>query len=379
MGIKNLHKFLTTVIQKSNGIKEVHFSELQDKVIAVDVSIYIYQFASAIKSSMDDMKTSDGKITTHIQGILSKTLGMLKKKIKPIFVFDGKPPQLKMNVLENRQDNKLIAKDKIDVINKQIDDSVDDAEITLLNEAKVKLLKQSVNVSRKQMEECKEIIRLLGMPIIESKEEADPQCAWLVKNNLAFAVASEDMDILTFGTTRLIRKLSAKDHVTEYNLPIILEELGLNQEEFIDLCILLGCDYTDTIEGIGPKKAYDLIKKYRSIDKIITDDKNFINKKYKLPDNFNYQAARDYFMNAPIIELTNQDIKWSKPNYKELERVLIEKYEYDKKNVDKMLGILQGGYYSVICGEKNKTQYNKDKSAYLKSIRNNINFDSDSD
>mgnify|MGYP000571860250 CR=1 FL=1 len=95
------------------------------------------------------------------------------------------------------------------------------------------------------------------------------------------------MDILTFGTNKLIRKLSAKDNVVEYDLKILLKELGLSQEQFIDLCILLGCDYTPTIDKIGPKRAYELIKQYKSIDNMILDAD--FSSKYILPDNFNYK------------------------------------------------------------------------------------------
>ena len=292
---------------------------------------------------------------------------MLKKKIKPIFVFDGRPPKLKQNVLDNRKSIKNTAKEQIENINKEIDDANDEDKVKL-KEEKLKLLKKSVNVSQTQMKECKELLNLLGIPIIESLEEADSQCAWLVKNGLADAVASEDMDILTFGTNKLIRKLSGKDHVVEYNLETILKELKLNQDEFIDLCILLGCDYTDTIDGIGPKKAYDLIKKYRTIDNIIMQDSNFINEKYKLPENFNYHAAKNYFKNPPIKIIQKEEIKWSTPNYEELKNILINKYEYTEENINKIFGILEGGYYSVINGNKTKEQFIKDRTKYYNSL-----------
>jgi flap endonuclease-1 len=127
------------------------------------------------------------------------------------------------------------------------------------------------------------------------------------------------MDILTFGTNKLIRKLSGKDNVIEYDLSTILKELKLNQDEFIDLCILLGCDYTDTIDGIGPKKAYDLIKKYRTIDNIIMQDSNFINEKYKLPENFNYHAAKNYFKNPPIKIIQKEELRGKLAPEKEVE------------------------------------------------------------
>ena len=79
MGIKALHKFLTTYAPES--IQTLNTSVLENKIVAIDASIFIYQYASAIKSSVDDLKTIDGKVITHIHGIVTKTLSILKKKL----------------------------------------------------------------------------------------------------------------------------------------------------------------------------------------------------------------------------------------------------------------------------------------------------------
>ena len=393
MGILGLHKFLDK--NTKAGITDLECYKLKDKVIAVDASIFIYQFASAIKSSVDDLKTSDGRITTHIHGILTKTLGMIKKKLKPIFIFDGKASHLKQNVLDNRKTVKTTANKEIKQVLqklKKVQDMLEPIpeteeaikeqlenikEAKILEETLIKLKKRTVSVTFKQMEECKEILKLLGIPMIQSAEEADSQCAWLVKKGIADYVASEDMDILTFGTNKLIRKLSAKDYVVEYDLKILLKELGLSQEQFIDLCILLGCDYTPTINKVGPKRAYELIKQYKSIDNMILDAD--FSSKYTLPDNFNYKEAREYFINPPVNEIKKEELVWSIPKYDELKELLKTKYEYSDQNINKLFGVLQGGYYSVISGEKTMSQYNKDKIAYIKKLKQNISFESDSD
>lgn len=393
MGILGLHKFLDK--NTKAGITDLACYKLKDKVIAVDASIFIYQFASAIKSSVDDLKTSDGRITTHIHGILTKTLGMIKKKLKPIFIFDGKASHLKQNVLDNRKTVKTTANKEIKKVLeklKKVQDMLEPLpdteeaietqlenikEAKILEETLIKLKKRTVSVTFKQMEECKEILQLLGIPMIQSAEEADSQCAWLVKKGIADYVASEDMDILTFGANKLIRKLSAKDNVVEYDLKILLKELGLSQEQFIDLCILLGCDYTPTINKVGPKRAYELIKEYKSIDNMILDAD--FSSKYILPDNFNYKEAREYFINPPVNEIKKEELVWSIPKYDELKELLKTKYEYSDQNINKLFGVLQGGYYSVISGEKSMSQYNKDKIAYIKKLKQNISFESESD
>ena len=143
----------------------------------------------------------------------------------------------------------------------------------------------------------------MGLPVIESKEEADSTCAYLVKNNLAYGTASEDMDILTFGSTRLIRNLTSKKNknkIMEISLETILEELEINQEQFIDICILLGCDYSDTIKGIGYKRAYSIIKKYGSIKNFLEKDPKIQSGHYKISEYFYHEKSKNYFLNAPV-------------------------------------------------------------------------------
>lgn len=399
MGIKGLNKFLEA--NAPGSIKEISTTTLTNKVVAIDASIFIYQFASAIKSSTEDLKTSEGKVTTHIHGILTKTLSILKKKIKPIFVFDGKPPSLKQDVLDSRRSTKTSAEKSAKKIKKQLaqvqrdlepmPETLDQIQTQLENIAKVKelqetlvkLQKRSVSVSHIQMEECKEIVKLLGIPIVEAIEEADSQLSQLVKDGIADYVASEDMDLLTFGCTKLIRKLSSKSTVTEYSLDQVLAGLKLTQTQFIDLCILLGCDYTGTIGRVGPSKAYELIKTYKSIDEMLALDPSFDptnpKPKYILPENFIYAESRAYFLNPPVKKITRDQINWTPPNYPAVQELLKTKYEYSDENIQKLFGVLQGGYYSVISGEKTMAQYNKSKAEYIKQLRSNINFDSDSD
>jgi flap endonuclease-1 len=86
-------------------------------------------------------------------------------------------------------------------------------------------------------------------------------------------VASEDMDSLTFGAPKFLRHLmdpsSRKIPVMEFEVAKILEELQLTMDQFIDLCILSGCDYCDSIRGIGGQTALKLIRQHGSIETIL--------------------------------------------------------------------------------------------------------------
>jgi flap endonuclease-1 len=327
MGIKGLLKFLKTYA--SDSIKTTTPNDYVGKTIAIDTSIIIYQYVIALKGAGANLTDSNGNSTSHIYGILNKAINILSSGVKPIFVFDGVPPNLKQDVLDNRKKMRNNAKEKI---------SAESDE-----DEKKRLSKRTVSISRKQMEQCKEILKLIGLPVVEAPEEADAQCAYLVKNNLAYAVGSEDMDILPFGSCKLLRNFTSykNDEINEIDLQTILSSLDVNHEQFIDICILLGCDYTCTVTGLGPKSILGVIKNHGSIDNFILDNQKVKKNIYKISDNFCYKPAREYFQNAPVLELTNTDIVWKKPSIKRLQQILVDRYNFKSSNVSKIISRLK--------------------------------------
>jgi len=365
MGIKNLMKLLLD--KTPNAIHEMNNSELKNKKIAIDSSIVLYQYVTAIRSSGSDLIGPYGKSTTHIQAMMSKTLNCLKLGIIPVFVFDGKPPKLKMKILNDRSKIKKEAIDKLVKIKEKLeappesDIILDQETIDMLEAEKIKLLKKSVSISNKEMLEAYEIVKLLGVPAILAPEEADTQCAYLSNNNLVDYVASEDMDLLTFGSKSVIRNF-AKKGMLRINLDEILSLGNITMDEFIDICILLGCDYTDTIDGIGPKRAWELINKYGSLDELIIKDKNIANTKYKLPDNFRYLEAREYFSNPRHIEITESDLELKIPKLNELKSLLMTKYGFSEDNIEKNIAFLRKKYNIIdkTYLERKKAEENED-------------------
>lgn len=185
---------------------------------------------------------------------------MLENGIKPIYVFDGKAPELKVGELEKRKERRKDAEEKLLVAETE--------------EERNKMKKRLVRVTKQHNDDCKRLLELLGCPVVTSPSEAEAQCAQLCKEGLVYAIATEDMDGLTFATPKLIRNLSsgrADDKAREYTFSKVLEGLELDYDQFVDLCILMGCDYCDSINGIGGKKGLDLIKKLGSIENILKE------------------------------------------------------------------------------------------------------------
>ncbi|XP_034071187.1 probable flap endonuclease 1 homolog isoform X2 [Gymnodraco acuticeps] len=149
--------------------------------------------------------------------------------------------------------------------------------------------------------------------------DAEALCAKLVRDGTVDAVASEDMDTLPFGANILIRQLNAKkdSKVIEYSLPKLLEKLKMTHEEFVDLCILLGCDYCDKIAGLGPTRALSLIQKHRTIENVVLH----VNRKtHPVPHFWEYKEARKIFLDAP--HSVAPELTWTEPDEESLVRLL---------------------------------------------------------
>ena len=140
-----------------------------------------------------------------------------------------------------------------------------------------------MNISKNHYLDVKELFECLGIPFYESISEAEETCAVLQKRGFVDYILTEDTDVLTFGGSNVLFNGKIA------NLQDILIGLDLNYHEFIDFCILCGCDYTCTIPKVGPVTALKFIKNFKTIEQI-----DF--KKYVVPSSFNYQLARNLFL-----------------------------------------------------------------------------------
>jgi flap endonuclease-1 len=314
MGIKNLLKFLSDYPEI---ISEKETNNYYGKKIAIDISILMYQVVIAIRNSGSDLTNEKGEITSHILGLFNKTLAFLEKGIIPVYVFDGKPPQLKQKILDARKQIRKKALEKLSDAQTESD--------------KIKYLKRSVCISREQMDQCRELLNMMGIPFIDAPEEADSELAYLCKSNMVYAVLTEDMDILTFGSPRIIRNLSSSKKIPlEIELDKILNNLNINHEQFIELCILFGCDYCQGIADAKPNDIFNAYIKHKSMDAAL---KELAELKYPIPENYNYQDAKNYFLNSLHDEVAQDKLQLKKPDIDHLLNLLVNKYGLIKYKV----------------------------------------------
>ncbi|KAJ1611200.1 flap endonuclease 1 [Cryptosporidium canis] len=337
MGIKGLTKFLA-----DNAPKSIQFQSLGSllgKKVAIDASMWIYQFLAAIREGQQwgNLTNSSGESTSHISGMLSRTTRLLESGIKPVFVFDGAPPEIKKDELAKRSERreKALA---------ELEKAQDIGDEELIKKQSVK----TIHVTKKQIEDVKKLLGFLGIPCIDAPSEAEAQCAELCKDGLVYGVVTEDADSLTFGTPIQIKQLNLSESSSNkindkspakqkggmqiIRLPLILSELNITMDQFIDLCILSGCDYCGTIRGVGTNTAYKLLKKHENIEGIV---QNIDRTKNPIPDNFEYRKVREFFK-APIVSKKDQLedlIKWSTPKYEELTEWLVNEQNFSETRV----------------------------------------------
>lgn len=176
-----------------------------------------------------------------------------------MWIFDGKPPTKKNGELLRRRKIKQEATEKKE----------EAEDIGNLAEA-LKQQQRTTYISKQEREDVKHMLQLMGVPVIQAPGEAEAQASYMCRNGKVDAVCTEDTDCLVFGAGLMIRDMNnKKEPLTEITREKMLADLGLTNEEFIDMCILCGCDYSAKIEGIGPVKAYKFVQDMHTIENIV--------------------------------------------------------------------------------------------------------------
>ncbi|KAA0187667.1 Flap endonuclease 1 [Fasciolopsis buskii] len=290
MGVHQLSKVIG-----DNAPKAIKSSEIKSyfgRKVAIDASMSIYQFLIAVRQEGNMLTNSEGESTSHLMGMFYRTVRMVENGIKPVYVFEGKAPSMKAGELAKRSERR-----------EECSRELAKAEAEEDFEAIEKFSKRLVKVTQQHNDDCKKLLQLMGIPYIVAPGEAEAQCAALAKAGKVYAVGTEDMDALAFGTPVLLRHLTFSEArklpIQEFNLSAVLDGLGLTMNQFVDLCILLGCDYVDTIRGIGPKKAVDLLQKHKSIEAILA---NLDRTKYPVPEDWPFAEAKKLFINPEVAD-----------------------------------------------------------------------------
>ncbi|PVH99065.1 flap endonuclease 1 [Periconia macrospinosa] len=324
MGIKGLFPIISE--HAPDAIKTGEIKNQFGRKVAIDASMSIYSFLIAVRSDGQQLTNETGETTSHLMGLFYRTLRMVDNGIKPLYVFDGAPPKLKSGELAKRFQRKTEAHA-----------AAEEAKETGTAEDVEKFSRRTVRVTREHNEECRRLLKLMGIPFIIAPTEAEAQCAVLAKAGKVYAAASEDMDTLTFDAPILLRHLTfseqRKEPIQEVHLDKVLEGLAMEREQFIDLCILLGCDYLDPIKGVGPQTALKLIREHGTLEKVVEYMKK--SSKYTIPDDWPFADARLLFLEPDVRAADHPDcnFKWEAPDEEGLVKFLVEEKHFSEDRV----------------------------------------------
>ncbi|KAL5512818.1 FEN11 [Sanghuangporus baumii] len=340
MGIKGLTALISTYAPKA--IQEHDIKTLFGRKVAIDASMSIYQFLIAVRQKDGELLTNEsGETTSHLMGFFYRTIRIVENGIKPAYVFDGKPPELKSGVLAKRFERREEAKEE-----------GEEAKETGTAEDMERFTRRQVKVTKEHNEECRKLLGLMGIPVVIAPSEAEAQCAELARGGKVYAAGSEDMDTLTFAAPILYRHLTfseaKKQPISEINLKKTLEGLEMSMSQFIDLCILLGCDYLEPIKGVGPKSALKLIRERETLGAVIEhlrekaaakEEAAEDGKKKKggivIPEEWPWEEAKKVFEKPDVLPADQVELEWKSPDVEGLVQFLVVEKGFNEERVRK--------------------------------------------
>ena len=278
--------------------RKTSFENLSGNSIAIDGYNIIYQFLTTIRGPTGEpLMNSKGKITSHITGLFYRNINLLNNNIRPIYVLDGKPPQLKSTLIKKRKEIREKNQEKYQ---KAMEEG-DQEQARRYAHSMIKINEDIIN-------DVKKILDLMGIQCIQAPAEGEATVAYMNELDLVNYAVSQDYDSLLFGAKRLCRNLtvSGKRRIPRTNrymnvepeiieLKEFLRINEINREQLVDIAILIGTDYNPNgFTRIGPKTAIKNIKKYKRIEEIPK-----IERELELID---VDQVRNMFLNPDVIK-----------------------------------------------------------------------------
>jgi flap endonuclease-1 len=312
--------------------KEIGFSDLKGKAIAVDAFNAIYQFLTTIRQpDGTPLKDSRGNITSHLSGLFYRNMSLILEGAKLVYVFDGKAPDLKRKTRELRMEMKEEMKEKYERAREQED-----------IEGMGKYSRSDVYLDEQKIAESKELLNAMGIAVVQAPSEGEAQASYLAEQGLVYAAASQDYDCLMFKAPLLIQNLSLarkRKTVSGYKevfpqiieLKEVLRELEINQEQLICLGILCGTDYNPGgIKGLGPKKSLKFVKEHKTKENIFKAVED--NEKYAL--DFDWKEIYNEIANPQV----DKKVKIDFPKIDKLKiKKILMKYDFSEERIENQM------------------------------------------
>jgi len=321
--------------------KEIEISDLSGKTVAVDAYNMLYQFLSTIRQP-DGTPLMDNKkrVTSHLSGIFYRNVNLLNEGIKLVYVFDGKPPELKGKTHAIRGGNRENAREKYKEAKQEEDFS-----------AMRRYSSQIIRLDDEMIRESKELLGAMGVAVVQAPGEGEAEAAFLNKiDKDIYATVSQDYDSLLFGAPVLVRNLGLSRRRKTFSgwveikpeligLTKVLNFLEINLDQLICLGILVGTDYNPKgIPGIGQKKALDIVKKYKQPVLIFESVEEQL-MSLSEEDRFDWKEIFELFHKPDVVRA---DFKFGKIDEEKIKKILVEEHDFSEDRVEKQLEKLRG-------------------------------------
>ena len=318
--------------------KEISLDGLKGKILAIDSYNHLYQYLTTIRSADGKpLMDSKGNITSHLTGLFTRSANLMQRGIRLVFVFDGKPPELKHREIARRAE----IKSEAEILYREAvrQNNIEDMRKYSMRFSKLTDL---------MVAEAKSLIKALGCPIVQAPSEGEAQAAHLVKKEEAFASVSQDFDSLLFGSPVLLRNISitqkkklpgklgyevTKPEIIDLNES--LNKLGIDNEQLIALAMLVGTDYNPGgIKGIGPKNALKLVKKHKN------DFNGIFNEvKWSSQFDFGWKEVFDTIAQIPVTD--DYELEWKNIDDEKIIEVLCGEHDFSRERVASIINKLK--------------------------------------
>ncbi len=336
----DLGKFVGEVKQR------IEIEELANKRVAIDAYNTIYQFISIIRQpDGTPLFDSKNRVTSHLSGLFYRTINLMEKGVVPIYVFDGIPPSFKKRTLEARMNRRKEAYEEWQAAK----------EKGMIEEARSYAMASS-KINKEMVDSAKELLNCMGVPYIQAPSEGEAQAASMVREGLVYAAASQDYDLFLFGSDVVVRnltitgkrKLPGKNiyidvEVDRILLKELLKHLGIDRRKLIWVGMLVGTDFNEGIEKVGPKTAFKIASTCKNMKEI----ELHIKEKYGKEFDVDPQEVEDIFMKPEVSKLDSEEfeekIKNSVPNKSAIIKLMCDEHDFSvdriSKFTDKLLDI----------------------------------------
>ena len=313
--------------------EKIEFENLAGRKIAIDAFNSLYQFLSIIRQpDGTPLMDSKGRVTSHLSGLFYRTGKLVEYGVLPIYVFDGKPPDLKRKVSEERRQIREEAHEKWK-------EAIKAGDMT----AAKRHAQASSKLTGEMIDESKRLLETMGIPWVQALGEGEAQAAYMVQHGDAWASASQDFDSLLFGSPRLIRnltitgrrKLPGKNIYVSVEPELIelqkaLDSLGIDRKKLIDMGIMMGTDFNEGIKGIGPKKALAYAKEGKSVKQVY--------KEMEQEPEVDLDELRELFLKHDI---TNKyELKWGNVKKPEIIKILVDQHDFSEDRIERTIAEL---------------------------------------